>query len=240
MKSRLRDSFGLEMKRDYDVTGEPTTLPDAEKLAEEDKFQFQAWALGLVGARTASSANKGADGGIDGRLYFHEGDNKPRQVILSVKGGNLKADDIRALGQVVTREKADIGVLISLQEPTSGMRGDAASAGFCTHRGASIPGSRCSLSANCSLARRSTCRRPRGAISRSSKRPRPESQRMCQGNCRCWETRYRRRASQMERWEYSYLKMDVVLRETSPGLRCIARWTEAGQNAHGDGYRGQH
>ncbi|HEX8732166.1 MAG TPA: restriction endonuclease [Ktedonobacterales bacterium] len=130
MKSRLRDSFGLEEKRDYLVTGEPTTMPDAEKLASEDKFQFQAWALGLVGARTATSANRGADGGIDGRLYFHEGDNKPRQVILSVKGGHLKADDIRALGQVVSREGAEIGVLLTLSEPSQPMRADAASAGF--------------------------------------------------------------------------------------------------------------
>lgn len=130
MKSRLLDAFGPDITKQYDVTGEPTTLPDAQKLAAEDKFQFQAWALGLVGARTASSANKGADGGIDGRLYYHEGDGKTRQVILSVKGGHLRADDIRSLGHVVEREKADIGVLISLQEPTSGMRADAASAGY--------------------------------------------------------------------------------------------------------------
>lgn len=129
MRVRLRDSFGLQEGRDHDVGREPTTLPDAEKLAAEDKFQFQAWALGLVGARTASSAKKGADGGIDGRLYFQDGSGQTKDVIFSVKGGNLKADDIRALGHVVEREKADIGVLITLHEPTSGMRGDAASGG---------------------------------------------------------------------------------------------------------------
>jgi site-specific DNA-methyltransferase (adenine-specific) len=133
MKTRLRDSFGPDISKSYTVIGEPTTLPDAQKLAEEDKFQFQAWALGLVEARP-DVVKKGADKGIDGRLFFHEGDGKPRQVILSVKGGHLKADDVRALGHVVTREGADIGVLITLEEPSGPMRADAASAGYYTSR----------------------------------------------------------------------------------------------------------
>jgi site-specific DNA-methyltransferase (adenine-specific) len=135
IKYKLRDAFthpGFDIATTYDVTGEPISLPDAEKLAAEDKFQFQAWALGLVGARTAESGKKGADGGIDGRLYFHHGDNKPRQVILSVKGGALKADDIRALHHVIDREGAEIGVLITLNDPSGPMRTDAASAGFYT------------------------------------------------------------------------------------------------------------
>lgn len=41
---------------------------------------------------------------------------------------------MRALGHVVTREKAAIGVLISLYEATDKMRADAASAGFYTHK----------------------------------------------------------------------------------------------------------
>jgi hypothetical protein len=49
---------------------------------------------------------------------------------LSVKGGNLKADDIRALGHVVTRENAQMGVLITMHDPTQHMRSDAAGGGF--------------------------------------------------------------------------------------------------------------
>lgn len=129
MKSRLRDNFGSDIATTYTVIGEPTTLPDAAKLATEDRFQFQAWALGKVDARP-DIVKKGADKGIDGRLYFHEGDNKPRQVILSVKSGHLRPDDVRALGQVRSTAGADIGVLITLEEPTGPMRADAASAGF--------------------------------------------------------------------------------------------------------------
>lgn len=127
IKTRLRDTFG-DMAR-YTVIGEPTTAEEAAELAETDKYQFQWWALGLVGARPVDQ-KKGADKGIDGRLYFHDGTEKTRQIIFSVKGGHLKADDIRALGHVREREKADIAALISFEAPTKGMRQDAASAGF--------------------------------------------------------------------------------------------------------------
>jgi DNA modification methylase len=129
IKARLRDAFG-DMAH-YRVLGEPTTAQDAAELAETDKYQFQWWALGLVGARPVDQ-KKGADKGIDGRLYFHDGGKQTRQIIFSVKGGHLKATDVRDLRGVIDREKADIGVLLSFETPTRLMRQEAASAGFYT------------------------------------------------------------------------------------------------------------
>jgi SAM-dependent methyltransferase len=128
IKHRLRDAFGSEVT--YDVLGEPVSVPDAEALAEQEPYQFQWWALGLVGARPTEQ-KKGADRGIDGRLYFHDApDGKTKQVIFSVKAGQLHATYVRDLRGVVEREKAEIGVLISMNEPTAAMRKEAASAGF--------------------------------------------------------------------------------------------------------------
>lgn len=77
------------------------------------------------------SGKKGADQGIDGRLFFFdEGAAKPKQVIVSVKAGKLQAPYVRDLVGVVQREQAQIGVLISFHEPTQPMRSEAASAGF--------------------------------------------------------------------------------------------------------------
>jgi hypothetical protein len=121
---------GADINKSYRVVGEPTTVDDAAVLAKEDPFQFQAWALGLVGARLAGSDRRGGDKGIDGRLYFHLGDGETRQIILSVKAGNLVPTYLDALWGVIEREKAEIGVLISFNEPTSGMRTRAAEAGF--------------------------------------------------------------------------------------------------------------
>ena len=129
IKKRLRDAFGDAIQ--YQVIGEPTTVPDAQALADADPYQFQWWALGLVDARPVEQ-KKGADKGIDGRAYFHdEGKSgKTKQVIFSVKAGNVTVSHIRDLGHCVTREKAQIGVLISMQKPTKPMRAEAAGAGF--------------------------------------------------------------------------------------------------------------
>lgn len=130
IRYRLQDAFGEGVKSAYKVIGEPTTGADAAQLAKEDPWQFQAWTLGLVGARQAGSARMGPDKGIDGRLYFTEGEKDIGQIVFSVKGGNLQPAFVDALVGVVQKSDAQIGALISFQNPTPGMRAIAASAGF--------------------------------------------------------------------------------------------------------------
>ena len=131
MKHRLMDAFGESVKDEYEVIGEPVDLEGARQLAADDPYQFQWWALGLVGARPVEQ-KKGADKGIDGRIAFHEG--KPtdlKHILLSVKAGvNIGVGMVRDLRGVVEREKAAIGMLISMEPPTKPMREEAASAGF--------------------------------------------------------------------------------------------------------------
>jgi DNA modification methylase len=130
IKHRLKDSFGDDVSKTYRVVGEPVSLPDAQQLAGDDPYQFQWWALGLVGARPVEQ-KKGADKGIDGRLYFHdEPGGKTKQIILSVKAGHVSAPHLRDLRGVVEREKAEIGVLLCMEEPTRPMRVEAAGSGF--------------------------------------------------------------------------------------------------------------
>jgi site-specific DNA-methyltransferase (adenine-specific) len=129
VKTRLKDSFGLVADKDYKVVGEPVSVPDAQALAATDPWQFQWWALGLVGARPAEQ-KKGADKGIDGRLYFHDDGTTTKQIILSVKAGHTSSPHVRDLRGVVEREEAAIGVLICMQEPTPHMRTEAVAAGF--------------------------------------------------------------------------------------------------------------
>ena len=130
MKHRLHDMFGDKVQ--YKVVGEPVSLPDAKALAENDPYQFQWWALGLVGARPIDE-KKGADRGIDGRLYFHDEPEskkgKTKQIMLSVKSGHVGVKDVRDLRGVVEREEAQIGVLICMDKPTRNMRREAASGG---------------------------------------------------------------------------------------------------------------
>jgi site-specific DNA-methyltransferase (adenine-specific) len=130
IKSRLRDAFGEQISKTYQVIGEPVAVPDAIELAHEDPYQFQWWALGLVGARPMEQ-KKGSDKGIDGRLYFHDEENgRTKQIILSVKSGHVSVRDVRDLRGVIDREKAEIGVLITLEDATKPMETEAASADF--------------------------------------------------------------------------------------------------------------
>lgn len=133
IKTRLQDAYGPDVTRSYRVIGEPVSVPDAESLALSDRYQFQYWALGLVGARPVpGDQKKGADKGIDGRLYFHDDaeSGKTKQVILSVKSGKTDVSHVRDLRGVIDREKAQIGVLLTMQDSTGPMRTEAASAGF--------------------------------------------------------------------------------------------------------------
>ena len=128
MKKRLLDTFGKAAQ--FEVIGEPTSLPDAASLAESDPYQFQWWALGLIGARPLDQ-KKGADKGIDGKIVL-QGDEvgKFENVIISVKAGSTNVAHVRDLRGVLDREQAAIGVLIAMEEPTKPMRTEAATAGL--------------------------------------------------------------------------------------------------------------
>lgn len=106
-------------------------LDGAHALAEQDKYQFQWWAVSLVDAVPYGGKKKGADSGIDGFIYFKPDGKTTQKAIVSVKGGgNVGVPMIRDLGHVVDREKAKIGVFISLAEPTKPMLTEAIKAGY--------------------------------------------------------------------------------------------------------------
>jgi hypothetical protein len=126
--SRLNDAFpGIQ----YEVHGTPTSLDGARDLADRDKYQFQWWAVSLVNAVPYGGKKKGADSGIDGHIYFKPDGKTTEKAIISVKGGDhVSVPMIRDLGHVVEREKAKIGLFITLTEPTKPMQTEAVKAGF--------------------------------------------------------------------------------------------------------------
>ncbi len=131
MKSRLKDMFNLDPGRDYEVVGEPRDVGSARALFEQDPFQFQFWAVSLLEALPQDQQKRGADRGIDGLFYFIDGPRRtPQKVVVQVKGGAAQVRDIRDLKGVLEREKAALGLFISLQEPTRPMREEEASGGF--------------------------------------------------------------------------------------------------------------
>jgi site-specific DNA-methyltransferase (adenine-specific) len=127
VEKRLRDAFpGIQ----FEIHGSPKDLDGARDLAARDKYQFQWWAVSLVDAVPQNSRKKGADGGIDGVIYFKSSARTTEKAIVSVKGGIIHVKDVRELANVVDRERAKIGIFISLQEHTQPMVKEAAGAGL--------------------------------------------------------------------------------------------------------------
>jgi site-specific DNA-methyltransferase (adenine-specific) len=84
-----------------------------------------------IGGQPYGEKKKGADTGIDGYLYYMDEKDKIKKAIISVKGGgNVNVSMIRDLGHVIEREKADIGVFVTLEKPTRPMTEEAAMKGF--------------------------------------------------------------------------------------------------------------
>lgn len=127
METRLRNAHP---EADYKVFGRPTDIAGARELADRDKYQFQWWAAWRLGAQTYET-KKGGDRGIDGNIYFANGPYGLGRIIISVKGGaHVNPSMVRDLAGTVEREGAEMGVLVTLGEPTRGMVADAANYGF--------------------------------------------------------------------------------------------------------------
>jgi site-specific DNA-methyltransferase (adenine-specific) len=128
IEKRLVDAFpGIA----FDVHGTPKDLDGAQALFQRDAYQFQWWAVSLVNAVPFGGKKRGADGGIDGHIYFKPDGRTTEKAIVSVKGGhNVNVSMVRDLGHVVDREKARVGIFITLAEPTGPMKVEAVKAGY--------------------------------------------------------------------------------------------------------------
>ncbi|RFP55167.1 MAG: site-specific DNA-methyltransferase [Limnothrix sp. CACIAM 69d] len=134
IEKRLRDAFpGIE----FSVEGTPQDLEGAKDLANRDKYQFQYWACSLVNAQPYKGKKKGADGGIDGQIFFSDAESVSqknpviRKIIVSVKGGqNVSLTMLKDLIATVEGNKAAMGLFVTLASPTKPMIKEAASAGF--------------------------------------------------------------------------------------------------------------
>lgn len=110
IEKRLRDAFPAVQ---FTTHGVPQDIHGARDLASRGKYhEFEKWALSLIAAQPGNFGKKGLG-------------------IVSVKAGtNVGVDMIHTLKSVIQREKAGIGVFLTLTEPTKPMVAEAASAGL--------------------------------------------------------------------------------------------------------------
>jgi DNA modification methylase len=128
IEKRMKDAFP---NISFEVHGTPTDLGGAKNLSERDKYQFQWWACSLVNAQPFQGKKKGSDGGIDGLIFFQDDNSGAKKIIVSVKGGeHVSVTMLKDLIATIQKEKAEIGIFITLAEPTKPMITEAVSAGY--------------------------------------------------------------------------------------------------------------
>jgi site-specific DNA-methyltransferase (adenine-specific) len=133
MKSRMLEMFpGIA----FQTIGEPQDIGAARKLALDDRYQFQWWALSLVKARPlggqegSKQGKKGADRGIDGIIpFFDDPSERPKRALIQVKSGHVRSGDVRDLRGTMEREQAPLGAFLTLEPPSREMLTEAAAAG---------------------------------------------------------------------------------------------------------------
>ncbi|MBF6605729.1 MAG: restriction endonuclease [Chloroflexi bacterium] len=133
MRQRLRDSF--PELGEVEVVNRPTEVAGARAMLAdgslEHRYQFQWWALDLVGATPRGSVEKkGADKGVDGVITFTGAGNKPETCIVSVKSGTVNRAMVAQLKGDMQAHGAAMGLFVTLEEPTAPMRLEAAEAGY--------------------------------------------------------------------------------------------------------------
>ncbi|HUE64177.1 MAG TPA: restriction endonuclease [Rhizomicrobium sp.] len=114
--------------------GMPRDMKSAEALAHkrDDRLrkEFEKWAvLTYTTNRAIVNEKKGIGAGMDVIAFFMTGKNDNAKIIFQVKSGSVKRSDIATLRGDMTREKAVLAVLITLEEPSKPIISEAKSAG---------------------------------------------------------------------------------------------------------------
>ena len=123
IRERIVDNFDYLSKEDITIRGIPYTAEDAKALATKDKFEFEKWVCGHIGASGMfhEPGQRGADGGVDGLLEIYplypSNDMKYKRefAIVQVKGGNVTPDAVRALYSTVKNFEVRAGVMVCFE-----------------------------------------------------------------------------------------------------------------------------
>ncbi len=123
VRERIVGNFQHLNKDDIKIIGTPETIEAARTLAAQDKFEFEKWVCGAIGAngmyQNKTPGDKGADGGVDGVMEIdvvRKGKVHHKYAIVQVKGGNVTPDSVKALSETVRRLEAVAGILVCFKD----------------------------------------------------------------------------------------------------------------------------
>ena len=145
MRRRLADRHGLKPSIDYEVHGYPTNMQEVHMLVRDEKkyHDFSNWAVTRLGLQPTKSVG---DGGRDGEAEVghitlwdpEEGETTHTRILAEVKSGKPTISQVRAFCRVMDKNDA-IGVFITIEPVSTGMRQEAADMGTFLHNNETFP-----------------------------------------------------------------------------------------------------
>ena len=143
MSRRLEDRHGLKQSVDYDIEGYPTNMQEVRKLVRNEKkyHDFSNWAVTRLGLKPTKDVG---DGGHDGVGHFTvwtpQGMEKGQSRILAeVKTGKPTIGQVRAFRTSMQDNNAEVGIFITIEPISSGMRQQAEAMGRFEHNRQTYP-----------------------------------------------------------------------------------------------------
>ncbi len=121
IKKRLAHTYGADIASTYGVGGIPRDVGSAQALFQRSPFDFERWAVSLVNGQP--NEKQVGDRGIDGVVGFNvDTRGNIGRALVSVKGGKqIGPQFVRDLLGTVQTQAAEMGLLITMNEPTRGM-----------------------------------------------------------------------------------------------------------------------
>ncbi len=145
MRQRLADRHGLEPSVDYHIEGYPTNMQEVDKLLKEgDKrkyHDFSNWAVTRLGLKPTKDVGDGGHDGVGHATLWNPQVMKETnaRILAEVKTGKPSLTQVRAFCQVMHENNAEIGIFITLESISAGMRQQAENMGSFTHNGRNYP-----------------------------------------------------------------------------------------------------
>ena len=139
MARRLGDRHGLKPSIDYEIHGYPTNMQEVQKLVRDEKkyHDFSNWAVTRLGLQPTKSVG---DGGKDGEAEVGHitlwdpgtGEKTNTRILAEVKSGKPTIAQVRAFCHTMSKHDA-IGIFITIEPVSAGMRQEAADMGTFSH-----------------------------------------------------------------------------------------------------------
>ena len=145
MRQRLKDRHGLEPSIDYQIEGYPTNMQEVRKLLKEgDKrkyHDFSNWAVTRLGLKPTRDVGDGGHDGVGHATLWNPQQMKETgaRILAEVKTGKPTLTQVRAFCQVMNQNNAEIGIFITLEPVSAGMRQQAEEVGTFEHNRQTYP-----------------------------------------------------------------------------------------------------